>query len=157
MLFRSTHKLPLAVAFGALLALGFLVSAACSDGGDSDASRDAQVLNAINILDKAGLHEIDESIKDKKEIPANARTTAQQLQAVTAITEWPDDLQSQADALAKIFEELAAALDGDNPDMAKAADASRKAHDGQHDFSHEVWKHLYEQGGVNTGAAGDGH
>lgn len=157
MFFRSNHKLRLAAGFAALAVIGGLFAAGCNSSGDSEASRDAAVLNAINILDKAGLHDMDTGINEDKEIPANARTTAQQLQAVTNITEWPDGLESRADALAAIFAELAAAVDGDNPDIAKAGEAAKKAHDAQHDFSHDVWEYLYEQGDVSTGAAGGGH
>lgn len=156
MTLRSTRKTVLLASFAAVAVVGSLFAAGCGSDGDSEASSDAQILNAINILSKAGLHDIDDSINEDKTIPANARTTALQLQAVTAITEWPDDLQDDADALAKVFEEMAAALDGENPDLAKAGEAAKKAHDAEHDFSHDVWAYLYEQGGVDTGDE-DGH
>lgn len=154
MLFNSAHRRSLMLASAALLAAGALFLASCSDD-DGGSGGNAEVINAINILDKAGLHDLDESINTDKEIPANALTTARQLQAVTALTEWPDDLQSKAAALEKIFEEFAAAVDGDNPDVAKAGEASKKAHDAQHDFSHEVWEHLHEEAGISTGGSDD--
>ena len=138
-----------------ILALVAAISAvAC---GDSDSSStEPEVINALNILDKAGLHDIDTQIGANKTIPSNASTTFQQLQAVTLLTEWPTkDLQTQAKALAAIFGEAAAATDGANPDMTAAAAASKKAHDGEHDFSHEVWDHLYEKAGIK--GADDGH
>jgi len=152
---RLRHRLLPLAALAAIAAAASITLAGCG-GDDSGAAKDAAILNAITIIDDAGLHEIDESINDKKEIPADARTTVQRLQAVTNITGWPGDLQAQADALARVFAEFAAALEGDHPDMAKAGEASKKAHDGAHDFSHEVWEYLYEKGGVETGAAG-GH
>ena len=155
MTLRSTRKTVLLASFAAVAVVGSLFAAGCGSS-DSEASSDAQILNAINILDKAGLHDIDDSINDDKTIPANAKSTAQQLQAVTAITEWPDDLQDEADALEKVFEEMVAALPAENPDLAKAGEAAKKAHDAQHDFSHDVWAYLYEQGGVATGEGG-GH
>jgi hypothetical protein len=156
MLVRTGPGLARALALTTLAVAGLVFAAACGSGGDSEASKDAAILNAVNIMDNAGLHEMDEAINDDKEIPANARTTAQQLQAITNLTEWPDELESQAEALAAIFGEFAAAIEGDSPDIVKAAEASKRAHDAQHDFSHEVWKYLYEKGGVETGAAG-GH
>ena len=138
--------------FAALVLLSgavLLVASACSDSDSS--SGDAEIINAINILDTAGLHDIDESISTDKTIPPTARTTAQKLQAVTELTEWPDDLQDDADSLVVVFKDMAAALDGDAPDMTKAGEAAKKAHDAQHDFSHDVWAHLYSEAGIETG------
>ena len=152
---RSAHKFPLFAMAASLLFVGAVLTSSCGEDGASSGG-DAEVLNAINILDKAGLHGLDEAINEDKEIPSNARTTAQQLQAITNLTKWPtDDLESQADALAKIFGELAAAVDGENPDLAKAGEAATRAHDAQHDFSHDVWEYLYEKGGVQVG--GESH
>ena len=157
MFLRSKRKLPLTVAAGLLVIIGGILAASCRDHVGSGGSTDnANVLNAINILDKAGLHGIDDSINKDRTIPASARTTAQQLQAVTSITEWPSDLEDEADALAEVFEAMAAALEGGTPDLTKAGEAAAKAHDAQHDFSHEVWEYLYEKGGVETGAS-EGH
>lgn len=147
---RSRFILP-----AALAVLGAALLASCG-GDDSSAGGNAEVINAVSIMDKAGLHELDESINTKKEIPADAESTVRQLQAVTTLTKWPDSLQSQADALAKIFGEFAAAVAGEKPDIAKAGAASKKAHDAQHDFSHDVWMHLYEEAGM-SGSGGDGH
>lgn len=148
---RSAHKFLLLAIFAGLLVAGAFLAASCGDD-DGGSGGDAEVLIAINILDKAGLHGIDEAINKDRQIPSNARTTALQLQAITNLTEWPtDDLESQAEALARIFAELAAAVDGENPDLAKAGEAATKAHDAEHDFSHDVWEYLYEKGGVEVG------
>jgi len=132
-----------------------LLATAC--GGDDDDDDDAaDVANAISILDNAGLHEIDESIKNDREIPADAKSTVQKLQAVTELTDWPDELQAEADALADIFGEFVTALSPATPDLDRAAEASKKAHDAEHEFSHEVWKHLYEEAGISTSGS-SGH
>ncbi len=150
-----SRRLKLTAVFGAVLAVVALGAVACGDSGD-DASSEPDVINAINILDKAGLHDLDTQIGTNKTIPSNASTTYQQLQSVTLLTEWPTkDLQTKAKALAAIFGEASAATGGSTPDMAKAADAAKKAHDGEHDFSHEVWDHLYEKAGIK--GADDGH
>ena len=154
MALRSAYRRPLYLILAALLLAVGIFASACSD--DSGGGGNAEVINAINIMDKAGLHDIDESINNDKEIPANALTVARQVRAVIALTEWPDDLQSQADALEKIFEEFETVLAAEQPDMAKAAESSKKAHDAEHDFSHDVWAHLYEEAGIST-EGGDGH
>lgn len=155
---RAVKHFPRRLTLAALLTILTLVAAvsaaACSDGDSG--STEPEVINALNILDKAGLHDIDTQISTNKTIPSNASTTFQQLQTVTLLTEWPTkDLQTKAKALAAIFGEAAAATDGANPDMAAAAAASKKAHDGEHDFAHEVWDHLYEKAGIK--GADDAH
>lgn len=149
-----SRRMPLLALFAALLVLAALAGAAC--GGDDDSGGgNAEVINAINIMDKAGLHDLDTQISTNKTIPSNASTTFQQLQSVALLTEWPTkDLETKAKALAAIFGEAAAATGASTPDMAKAGEASKKAHDGEHDFSHEVWEHLYEEAGVTAGGGG---
>ena len=138
----------LAAVFMGILALGL---AACSD--DDNANSNAEVVSAINIIDKAGLHDIDDSITAKQTIPATARTTALHLQTVTLLTDWPKDLKDPAKKLAATFGDLAAALDGDKPDLAKAGTAAHDAHEASHDFSHAVWDALQKEAGVKTAPA----
>jgi hypothetical protein len=126
--------------------------AACgSDGG----SQEAEVISAINILDKAGLHDIDEGINDEQEIPADARTVALHLQAVVELTSWPGDLEDAAGELAQTFADFAAALDGENPNMARAGELAAQAHDQEHDFSHDAWAWLQEEAGIEVEEEGD--
>lgn len=160
-MFRSARSAPL-LAFLALLALaGALLFVACGDDDDDDngtghaAVDNDAVLNAVLFLSGAGLHDIDDAINDDKTIPANARTVAQRAQTVTLLTTWPEDLQASATALAAIFGEMAAALDGENPDLVVAGAAAKKAHDAEHDFSADVWAHLHAAAGIE--GAGGGH
>lgn len=133
---------------GLLAAFAF---AACGD--DDDHGDDATgALPAITYMDGAGLHGIDESINTDRTIPPTARSTALKLQTVALLTEWPSDVAGDAKTLAGVFGELAAALDGDSPDLAKAGAAATKAHDAEHEFSEKVWTHLRSEAGV----AGDG-
>lgn len=149
-----THARGRAAGLLAVLALvSALLAAAC--GGDDAGGGDAAIINAITVLDTAGLHDIDEAINDQQTVPANARTVARKLQAVVLLTEWPDDLADDAEALAGTLGELAAALDADPVDMARAGQLAAKAHDDEHDFSHAVWEHLYGEAGI-AGEA-DGH
>lgn len=141
-----------------LAALVLCVSFAAVSCGDeaSDGGDNAAVISAISIMDKAGLHDIDTSISEKGEIPATARSTALKMQTVALLTEWPADLKKDAGAVAAAFGEMAAALDGEKPDLAKAGAAAKKGHDIQHDFSESVWNHLKGEAKV-AGAEDDDH
>lgn len=143
------------VAIAALSAIAMFTLAACGDdaGADDDASSDVAVLAAISVMDGAGFHEIDDAIGQEGKIPATARTTTLRTETLLRLTTWPTPaLQSQASALAQLMAELAAAIDGESPDMAVATEASRKVHVAQHEFSGAVWKYLYDVAGVTTEA-----
>lgn len=161
MLLNSSRKTLLLPLFALLALVGAFTLIACGDddddaeNGDAHSGNNAEVIAAINFLSNAGLHGIDESINDDGEIPGNARTQAQRAEAVTRLTEWPEDLQASADALAQIFADMAAALDGDAPDMEAAGEAAKNAHDAEHDFSADVWAHIYAEAGIE--GAGGGH
>ena len=134
-----------------LAALLILPLAAACGGDDSDdahAGDTAAVLAAVTFLDGAGYHAIDDAINKDRTVPATARATALKGQAVVRATSWPAELKPKADALAGILGELAAALEGDSPDLAKAGAAAKKAHDAQHEFSDAAWGWLYEKAGV---------
>jgi hypothetical protein len=147
---HSKRNIAVVAAGLCLVALAAVAFSAC--GGDDDGGpRESGIIIAITTLDKAGLHGIDTSISTDKIIPATARTTALQLQAVTLLTEWPKEMRGAAKALAAVFGEMAAALDGDKPDLAKAGAAVKKAHDAEHDFSHLAWDYLYAKAGINPG------
>lgn len=135
---------------GVLAAFAF---AACGDD-DDHGDESAGAIAAITYMDAAGLHTIDQSINTDKTIPPTARSTALKLQTVALLTEWPSDVSGDANTLAGVLGDLAAALDGDNPDLARAGAAATKAHDAEHEFSDKVWTHLRSEAGV---AGGDTH
>jgi hypothetical protein len=144
-----------ATAVALLAALG-LVAAACGDDGAAEATKQNETINAIYIMDGAGLHGLDESINDQRTVPANAANTYRRLQAVALLTEWPtSELEEKAETLAGVFEQAAASVDTDNPDLAKAGPLASQAHDGEHDFSAEVWEYLLREAGV--AGAGEAH
>jgi len=113
------------------------------------------VVSAITTLDNAGLHAIDESINDSQEVPADARTTALRMEAVTRLADWPDEFEEPADQLANTFSELAVALDSDSPDLARAGELAKRAHDEQHDLSGNIWTWLQEEAGMEVATARD--
>lgn len=138
------------VTMAALLALAL---AAC---GEDSGNQNADVASAISILDSAGMHEIDESVNTKKEIPPTAQNTALHMQTVVLVTEWPSDLKSPAKKMADLFGKMAETLDSPQPDMAKVGPAVKAAHDAWHDFSEAVWEHLAGEAGIK-GSAGGSH
>ena len=70
---------------------------------------------------------------------------------MTLLTVWPKDLKEPAKKVAPAFGELAAPLDSDKPDLAKASTADHEAHEVAHDFSQAVWAHLQAEAGVKAG------
>ena len=131
-----------------------LIGGACSD--DSDSSDDINTIAAINILDKAGLHDIDTSIGTNGKVPANASSLAAQLQTTVLLANWPGTLKDQATKLAAVFGTLASATaDGDKSDLKKATEAAHNAHEAQHDFSHAVWDYLQKKAKVGATAGHD--
>ena len=69
---------------------------------------------------------------------------------MTLLTDWPKDLKEPAKKVATAFGELAAPLDSDKPDLAKASTADHEAHEVAHDFSPAVWAHLQAEAGVKA-------
>ncbi|MBI5947723.1 MAG: hypothetical protein HY875_06270 [Chloroflexi bacterium] len=139
--------------FGTVLALAFGAFAAAfaltACGGSS--SNDSGVIAGISYIDGAGLHEMNETIVNTGKIPADAQTVAIRLQTVTLLTDWPGELDKQAKALAALFGEMAKELDSASPDLKRVETAVTNAHDGWHDFSHDVW--LYLAGQAKVGGA----
>lgn len=135
-----------------IVALGGLAFASCgSDSSASDSVKNSNALNALYILDKAGLHDIDTAINTNKQIPATASNVATQMQTVALMTDWPtQQLKDDAKKLADIFKTMAAETGAANPDMAKAGAAANAAHEAEHDFSHEVWDYLQDKAGVTA-------
>lgn len=133
-----------------MLAVAF---SACSSSSASDATKNANAINAIAILDGAGLHETAAAI-DGGTIPPTAQTTVQHLQTVLLITEWPtSQLKDDAGKLAAKLGTMAQALNSDKPDMKAASAAGDDVHESEHDFSHEVWNYLSGKAGVTVAAA----
>ena len=69
---------------------------------------------------------------------------------MTLLTDWPKALKEPAKKVATAFGELAASLDSDKPDLAKASTADHEAHEVAHDFSQAVWAHLRAEAGVKA-------
>jgi len=130
-----------------------LALSAC--GGSS--SKNGDVIAGISYIDGAGLHEMNEEIVNTGKIPGDAHTVAVRLQAVTLLTDWPGDLDAQAKALAALFGEMAKALDTDALDLKRVEETTTKAHDGWHDFSHEVWDYLAKEAKVTGADDAHGH
>lgn len=148
-------------ALGAVTALSIIAFGA-SACGDDDADAEAastsstqSVALGASYLDKAGLHDIDESINTDKKVPSTARTVMLQAAAVVRTTDWPSGEDAAAKSLGDTMEQLADVLGKDPVDMAKAGELAAKVHDDAHDFTHEIWNHVYEE--ADLPVAGGGH
>ena len=143
------------ILLAALSTLALVAFAAC--GSDTTAAtKNAAALSAINMIDKAGLHDLDTAINKDGNVPATARSTAMHLQTAALVTEWPtkqikDDARKLADALGT----LADALNSATPDHKKAGAASTDVHEKSHDFSKEVWDYLDGKAGIKPDATAD--
>ncbi len=105
-----------------------------------------QVLAALDTLDTAGLHDIDEGTNELNEIPGGAAGGVDRALLAVASTEWPDELSAQADEMQSVLERLAEALATE--DIATIAPIATEAHDTQHDFSTEARNLLKESAGL---------
>jgi hypothetical protein len=124
------------------------------DSGDASANGAQAIALSIREIDTAGFHDTEDSIAGG-EIPATARSTALQIEALIRLTAWPEALEDQALELADTLNEAAAAYD--QGDAEAALPHAEAVHDGQHDFSAEVYVYLGEEAGVTelTGGHGD--
>src|SRR5690348_1775664 len=95
----------------ALLAAAAIVGLLAAGCGDDDGNKavptptadtNVGVISAIDILERAGLHDIDTQLAAGT-VPATAQSVATKLQTVTLLTPWPTELQAKATALAGIF------------------------------------------------------
>ncbi len=136
------------------MALALSACGSDSDGnGSSDSARNADAISAMNIIDNAGLHDIDTSISTDGKVPATAQKTATQLQTIALLTDWPtQQLTDDAKKLATVFGALADSLNSSTPDMKKAGEAAHNAHESAHDFSKEVWTYLQGKAGIKASA-----
>lgn len=99
----------------------------------------AQVSAAIQNIDGAGFHGMDEGLANGEMNPRWGSTVGNVV-AATEATAWPEALHERVDAFLQDAKELEAALDAE--DMRGAAQTAAKAHDTQHALSHSVYAWL---------------
>jgi hypothetical protein len=147
------------VAAACLLLAG--AAAACSNTSDLEDDIDAlnarvdvltaaaernAVLNAVDILDSAALHEIDEEANENDTIVAGAAGAVTRAYIAVESTEWPAELQPGADEMAAALLALLEALEAE--DLTAVAEAGATAHEVQHGFSEDVQNYIREQAGL---------
>ena len=149
---------------GVALLLGAGVAAACTDDANTDdlevrigtieeqqtaIQEQIQLVamrSALDTLDGAGLHAIDEAANEEDTVDAGAAGgVARAIQAVAA-TEWPDELQPAADELLATLQELHETLE--SADAAVVGPPAATAHEQQHGFSEEARNHVAEAAGL---------
>ena len=102
--------------------------------------------SALDTLDGAGLHAIDEAANEEGTVDAGASGGVSRAIMAVAATTWPDELQATAGELVATLQELHEALD--TADAAVVGPAATAAHDAQHDFSEEARTYISEAVGL---------
>lgn len=160
---------------GVALLLGAGMAAACSSsdtddlekrldaieaqagGGDSgDLATELQnleIVSAVNALGGAGLHGVDESVNDNGEIPDGAAGPISRAILAMQATNWPDDLQADADAVLDVLHKLVEALGDGNVEA--AGPVATEAHELGHDFADAATQHVLSSLGIES--EGDEH
>ena len=107
-----------------------------------------EMITATLTLATLPLHDIDEAIA-AGEVPSNVIPTMRTVIRMANLTNWSDDLQTDATAVHDNAEALIAALESDDLDAAK--EHATAVHEGAHDFTANAWDALAPATG------GEGH
>lgn len=109
------------------------------EGANHDTGGNNQVFQitvATYLLDTAGFHDMDLRLNEEGIIMPGDAGTVNRVNGALAATDWPDELQAEADHLMSVLAEYAEALSNDDLEAAKLLAST--AHDAQHDLSHSV-------------------
>jgi hypothetical protein len=171
----------LIAAFAAITVIAGIAVACGDDDADSSSNTSQETIDAVNArmqrnemlfavvtMRSLGLHDMDESLAAgtiESSFSGNTRTAIR----LFALTDWDPSLAADAEELRGHAVDLLKALEDEDVDAAAAA--AKELHDGEHDFSNEVWAILAadlpaDAGGVEAHddepaagetAEGDGH
>ena len=103
------------------------------------AAQKAQVMAVIFMLDRAGLHDLDESLAAGK-IPSGALGNIRRARTALLATDWPAPLRDKAMELANHMNHLEGSLRAE--DAAAAAPHGKEVHEVEHDLSALVYDWL---------------
>lgn len=124
--------------------------ASTADAGHDDehaaleaAARLALVLAAVDAADSAGFHGMGEEIEASGEVTSRQLRTVNNVLVAVSLPEWSEELEHGAFEMIEALQELKAALDEGNAELAVAAVGL--VHEAQHHFSPEVYKWVAEQ------------
>ena len=132
------------------------VEAQLAAGESSDvatALQNVAIVSAANEIGAAGLHGVDESVNDNGEIPEGAAGPINRAILAMQVTDWPDDLQGDADTLLDVLHELVEALGDGNVEAAGPVAAD--AHELGHEFADAAAQHVLASLGIEP--EGDEH
>ena len=106
---------------------------------------------ALSNIDAVGFHAIDTSLNVNSEgkIDAQWAGKVRHAQIAVASTDWPDELDPLAKDFLSAAQQLAVAVEADDPRA--AAPAAKAAHEAQHDLSTEGWEYLAKKSGIELG------
>lgn len=146
---------------------GSLLAAACSSdtkdlenrigavetqtaGGGDTVQTDAQLagmITTLNQLDAVGFHELNETIAADEMAPAGTAGPIGKAETAIAATDWPADLQTDADQFQADLATFLAAVEADTQGQ-EMVDAALAAHNDYHAFTDSAWTYIGDQVGV---------
>lgn len=131
------------VLFGGLLAAAAVVMSACSAADDPAAG----MLAAVNVIDGAGFHGIDEALaKPGAKVDAAWLGKTRNARIAIASASWPKDLDPEAKAFVAAAARLQAALEKD--DATAAAAPAHDTHEAQHELTASTYNYLAGKAGI---------
>ncbi len=130
-------------------AVVLVLSASCTAG--SAAGEAGPMVAVLSNIDAVGFHSIDESLNLKSEgkIDAQWGGKVRHAQIAVASTGWPKDLDKLAKDFVSATQQLAVAVEADDPKA--AAPAAKAAHEAQHELSTDGWAFLGKRAGLAAG------
>ena len=118
-----------------------------------------QVVVAAYLMDTAGFHAMDERLNEEGRIEASDADVINRVSRVLTVTDWPEELKPQVEALQTILAQYAEVLSNDDVEAAKLL--ASQVHEAQHDLSHAIgsWVsgHSGEQGEAESHEHEEGH
>jgi hypothetical protein len=144
----------IALALVSLIAVAFAAVACDDEAADSESSASQESIDEVTArvqynemmvywltIGDAGLHDMDEGLNDTGVIESEYIPNTRKAIRLFAVTDWPEDMQADADAVEATAVELLHALEDD--DAEAAAPLATELHDGWHDFDAGVQTELF--------------
>lgn len=126
------------------------VSASCTAG--SAAGESGPMVAALSNIDAVGFHSIDTTLNLSSDAKIDAQWAGRvrHAQIAVASTAWPKELDKLAKDFVSATQQLAVAVEADDPKA--AAPAAKAAHEAQHELSTDGWEYLGKKAGLAAGA-----
>jgi hypothetical protein len=105
-----------------------------------DAVQREQVIGAVNALNTAGIHRLDEDLQKASTLDPALLSTIRRARQVAAATDWTEDLKDKAGTMVQAFHDFEAALASE--DLAASKAASVAAHAAWHSLDQLAYAYI---------------